>query len=379
MTHGPLNGTMADFTFDARDRLTAAGGLSYTYDAEGNRIGITEGGSQNSFVVDPNADLSQVLIKIDASGNQTYYVYGLGLIGQEENGAYRTYHYDLRGSTVALTDTTGAVTDRFQYSFYGELVYRTGSTSTPFLFNGRDGVMTDANGLLYMRARYFNPEIGRFVSRDPVTGSIVNPKSIDAHSYCENDPVNGVDPSGNFVQVVVAYAGAVAASPDTTMDTQLLAMDWAEGDYVAVVGDAVGAGIPAVSAAATRAGAKEAEAGIKVGGRWVSRKASKLWDVVKSKLPRQVHHYATNKHKVFTPQLERIAKKYGLNLDEEWNKELLPHLGRHPNQYHEFVLEGMRRADREARGDKAKFLKLYKKYVREPIQQNPELLRKSGW
>ncbi|MEW6183575.1 MAG: PQQ-binding-like beta-propeller repeat protein [Bacillota bacterium] len=206
MKYGPLNGAMAAYTWDARDRLTAAGGLSYTYDAEGNRTGVTEGGSQTSFVVDPNAALSQVLIKTDASGNQTFYVYGLGLIGQEENGAYRTYHYDLRGSTVALTDTTGNVTDRFQYSFYGELVYRTGSTSTPFLFNGRDGVMTDANGLLYMRARYYNPEIGRFVSRDPVTGSIVNPKSIDAHSYCENDPVNGVDPSGEIIETVADAA-----------------------------------------------------------------------------------------------------------------------------------------------------------------------------
>ncbi|MEW6182335.1 MAG: hypothetical protein AB1500_04050 [Bacillota bacterium] len=46
MTHGPLAGAMADFTFDARGRLTAAGGTSYTYDAEGNRISVTEGGSQ---------------------------------------------------------------------------------------------------------------------------------------------------------------------------------------------------------------------------------------------------------------------------------------------------------------------------------------------
>ncbi|MEW6184100.1 MAG: RHS repeat-associated core domain-containing protein, partial [Bacillota bacterium] len=196
MEHGPLNGTMADFTFDARGRLTIAGGTSYTYDAEGNRIAVTEGGSQTSFVIDPNAALSRVLIKTDASGNQTYYVYGLGLIGQEENGAYKTYHYDLRGSTVALTDQNGNVTDTFQYSAYGDLVHRTGSTSTPFMFNGHDGVMTDANGLIYMRARYYNPELRRFLSKDPVVGSIVNPQSLDAYGYCENDPVNRIDPSG---------------------------------------------------------------------------------------------------------------------------------------------------------------------------------------
>ncbi len=96
-------------------------------------------------------------------GTQTYYVYGLGLIGEETNGNYRTYHYNLRGSTVALTDASGAVTQRFQYSAYGLLVDGD-INQTPFLFNGAYGVMTDANGLYYMRAGFYNPEIRHFVN-----------------------------------------------------------------------------------------------------------------------------------------------------------------------------------------------------------------------
>jgi len=84
------------------------------------------------------------------------------------------YHYDLRGSTVALTDANGAVTDRFQYAPYGELVGHEGTSGTPFLYNGRDGVMTDANGLYYMRVRYYDPEIRRFVNRDSLLSSISN-------------------------------------------------------------------------------------------------------------------------------------------------------------------------------------------------------------
>ncbi|MEW6182336.1 MAG: RHS repeat-associated core domain-containing protein [Bacillota bacterium] len=137
-----------------------------------------------------------MLTETDPSGNNTYYIYGLGLIGQEENGSYMSYHYDLRGSTVALTDINGNVTDRFQYSAYGELVHHTGSTETPFMFNGLDGVITDANGLIYMRARYYNPELRRFLSKDPLMGSITEPQSLDAYGYCENDPVNRIDPSG---------------------------------------------------------------------------------------------------------------------------------------------------------------------------------------
>jgi hypothetical protein len=103
--------------------------------------------------------LSQVLVKTEADGISTYYVHGLGLIGQEQEGEYLTYHFDLRGSTVALSDETGAVIERFQYSPYGMLLGGDAS-KTPFLFNGMYGVMTDNNGLYYMRARYYSPQIG---------------------------------------------------------------------------------------------------------------------------------------------------------------------------------------------------------------------------
>ena len=98
-----------------------------------------------------------------------------------------------------------------------------------------------------------------------------------------------------------------------------------------------------------------------------------------SKLPKQIHHFATNKSKKFTKDLEKIAKKYGLNLDGAWNKELLSHQGRHPYKYHEFVKENMEAAAKKAGKNKDKFLELFEKTVKEPVRKNPELLRKSGW
>jgi len=100
---------------------------------------------------------------------------------------------------------------------------------------------------------------------------------------------------------------------------------------------------------------------------------------VANSLPQQLHHFATNKSKAFSPLMQKIADKFGLKLNEAWNKELLPHLGRHPNEYHDFVLDGMRQAESEAAGVKAKFLELFDKYVKEPVRKNPELLRKAGW
>ncbi len=93
----------------------------------------------------------------------------------------------------------------------------------------------------------------------------------------------------------------------------------------------------------------------------------------------QLHHYATNKNKLVTPELQKITDKYGLDIDGDWNKEYLPHLGSHPNEYHKFVKDGMERADREARGNKDKFLELFETYVKKPIRDNPKLLDKDGW
>jgi len=198
MTSGPLAGQLTNFAYDARNRLLSAGSLSYLYDAENNRVSVTDNvyNMQTGYVINPNAPLSQVLIQTDAQGNQTFYVYGLGLIGQEQNGIYTTYHFDLRGSTVALTDASGIVTDRFQYAPYGELVKRTGKTSTQFLYNGRFGVMADGNGLYYMRTRYYNPEIRQFVNQDPIMGSVADTQSLNRFAYVKGSPVLYVDPLG---------------------------------------------------------------------------------------------------------------------------------------------------------------------------------------
>jgi len=138
-----------------------------------------------------------VLIKTDAQGNKTYYVYGLGLIGQEDSaGNYLAYHFDRRGSTIALTDINGKITDAFQYGPYGELVNHTGSAETPFLYNGQDGVITDANGLYYMRARYYDTDIKRFINQDVLLGNINNDQSLDRFAYVDGKPVTFIDPSG---------------------------------------------------------------------------------------------------------------------------------------------------------------------------------------
>ncbi len=199
LTSGPLtNNTFASYTYDARNRLievgpaVPSGPTSYGYDCAGDRIAITNNGSVTRLVVNPNAALSQVLIRIK-SGVTNYYVYGPGLLYEADDaGSTKTYHYDFRGSAIAITDGSGTVTDRIEYSAFGSITYRTGNTDTPFLYNGRYGVQTDSNGLLHMRARYYNPYLCRFLNPDPIGFS----GGLNFYAYADGNPINLVDPFG---------------------------------------------------------------------------------------------------------------------------------------------------------------------------------------
>jgi RHS repeat-associated protein len=196
MTSGPLtNDTFATYGYDARNRLLAVGGLQYGYDAAGNRTALTNGANVTRFVINPNAPLSQVLLRV-RPGVTNYYIHGLGLLYEITETATSTntltYHYDYRGSTVALTDDTGNVTDRVNYSSYATVTYRVGTNDTLFLFNGRYGVQTDPNGLLHMRARYYNPYLCRFLNADPSGFS----GGLNFYAYADGNPISLLDPFG---------------------------------------------------------------------------------------------------------------------------------------------------------------------------------------
>ena len=130
------------------------------------------------------------------NGEVVKFVYGDGLIGEERSGAFRTYHFDYRGSTVAISNDCGSVSDRFEYDSYGRMTSHIGSGSVIFGYNGRDGVVTDENGLIYMRARYYAPSLKRFVNADIIAGEISNAVTLNRYAYANGNPVSNVDPFG---------------------------------------------------------------------------------------------------------------------------------------------------------------------------------------
>ena len=222
MTWGPLNGVMTSFNYDSRNRLTEIGDTTYTYDANNYRIAVTEDNATKHYVVNPNAALSQILMEKDEHGNvMASYVYGLGLISREDAaGEISFYHYDLRGSTVALTDIDGNITDQYAYDSFGELVIQDGTTENPFLYNGRDGVTTESNGLYYMRARYYNPEIKRFINEDVILGTIEISQSLNRFAYVQGNPLIYVDPLG-LVPSFLSNGGFPNFIPEATIIAEL--------------------------------------------------------------------------------------------------------------------------------------------------------------
>jgi RHS repeat-associated protein len=204
MTYGPVDGKIMNLTYDCRNRLVKAGNDTYAYDAENIRISAGHGDSLDVYVTERTAELSRVIVKtsyktigdkISSNCEEKIYIYGNGLISEIEDGDTIYHHYNHLGSTTKLSDKAGNIIQSYTYGPYGELL--SGDKSyTDYLYNGISGVITEGNGLYYMRQRYYNPEIKRFINQDILTGSIVSPKSLNRYAYVQGNPVSFVDPFG---------------------------------------------------------------------------------------------------------------------------------------------------------------------------------------
>ncbi len=216
-----FNGTNVLF-YDYENRLLQSaiqGGTNvYEYDGGGNRVSATRDGVVTHYVLDRNTPLVQVLAETDSGGTpRAYYIYGLGLISKiDASGAVHYYHFDSRGSTVALTDSSGQITDAYAYDPFGQSRASAGPTDNPFRYLGRHGVVDEEDGLLYVRARYYFPNHGRFVTKDPTTGKDGDSQSLNRYIYALNNPVALVDISGFSAQEASGIPPALATS-DTSL------------------------------------------------------------------------------------------------------------------------------------------------------------------
>jgi RHS repeat-associated protein len=184
---------------------------SYAYNGEGLRASQTISGTTTYMAW----DLAEGLPLLLSDGTNSY-IYGPeGLpIEQISSGGTVTYlHHDQQGSTRLLTGSAGTLTGSTTFDSYGNEIGSTGTSTTPL---GYDAQYTSSDtGLIYMRARTYDPATGQFLTIDPLVGETGAP-----YNYTEDNPVNGVDPSGmscgwEFWDCAPKAAGAVAHFAET--------------------------------------------------------------------------------------------------------------------------------------------------------------------
>ncbi len=191
------------YVYNAENRLVRATVQSgnnvsveeYKYDYAGNRIAKSSEGEYTKYLLDINGELTYVLAEMNFDNTEKcYYTRGDELISQERDGKKSYYVYDGHGSVVGLANESGKVTDKYVYDAFGNLISSVGSTKNDFLFCGEQ--FDPVTGLYYLRARYMNPSVGRFITMDSYEGSIDDPVSLHKYLYANANPVSNSDPSG---------------------------------------------------------------------------------------------------------------------------------------------------------------------------------------
>jgi RHS repeat-associated protein len=195
-----LDDGVKEYSYDHANRLVAINNqlsvISYAYNGQGDRLQQTVDSVTMTYTLDLAAGLTQAL----ADGTNTY-MYGLARIGQDGPSGWQYHLGDALGSVRQLVDGGGEVSLAKGYELYGELANSAGSTATRYGFTGE---WTDGQ-LVYLRARWYAPQVGRFVSKDTWRGDYSKPQSQNGWNYVEADPINKIDPSGHVSESINQY------------------------------------------------------------------------------------------------------------------------------------------------------------------------------
>jgi len=207
------SGYGSGYTFDYEHRLTSISTdyypfTYYYYDGMGNRLDGVRSGVITRYIYDAAGNL---LAEVDADTATItrYYIYGAGLLAMvTPAGDVYNYHYNAIGSTIALTDQSRTMVNKYAYDPFGAVINQVEAVPQPFKYVGQFGVMAEPNGFYYMKARYYDPRVGRFISEDPIG---FDGGDVNLYAYVGNNPTMQIDPNGTFYWAGAALGGAIGA------------------------------------------------------------------------------------------------------------------------------------------------------------------------
>lgn len=190
------------YQYDEENRLTQVHNndkvIRYVYDGEGNRISREVNGKVTYYLNIQLNGMSQVAAEYDQSGMKNSYILGRSHLGYcNQNGDMIFFLEDYLGSTRDVVGNDGDILAHYNYSSFGEPTVSEGTSVTDFQYTGEQWD-PDAK-LFYLRARYYDPQIGRFLSTDLIQGSMLNPQTFNQYVYVNNDPINKSDPFGLYI------------------------------------------------------------------------------------------------------------------------------------------------------------------------------------
>lgn len=218
-----------EYEYDLMNRLTkvlhnGAVAAEYAYDPEGLRVVKRAKGQTTHYIFEGTEPIFEKNI---TTNKRRSYIYALGkhlarvdgVIGSTEPVYY--YHTDHLGSIRAITDGQGAIVWSADYQAFGA---QTGQEGTLQEFHGFTGKEYDPDtGLYYYNARWYDAELGRFISEDPAA----DPNNPNLYSYCGNNPLNAVDPTGMW-EDDSNYPFSLSAGLDFSLD---LMWDWTKKGF----------------------------------------------------------------------------------------------------------------------------------------------------
>jgi RHS repeat-associated protein len=215
LTSAPSPAGTITFLYDIENRLTrviqGASVTEYRYSALGHRSAIVRDGQTQRLLIDP-AGLGTAVAAMNATqGNAVTdrWVYGLGHELAVSAGVRGYMLHDALGNTTEVLSQTAQVLNTYRYTPWGETRARTETFANDLEFGGQMGLTAETAGITFMRARFYMPGVGRFITMDPIglAGGDTN-----LYAFVSNTPTNAVDPSGNLLTWVTGVAGAVFGS-----------------------------------------------------------------------------------------------------------------------------------------------------------------------
>lgn len=194
-------GIQSSYTYDAHNQMTqatvtGAGTVNFAYDYAGHRTQQSiVAGATTDYLWDEFSQFGDVVLESTGTNSISYTLANNMVLSQTQG---TTTHYllgDALNSTRALTNGSGAITDTFDYDAFGNLLGNPSSLATNYLYTGQQ--YDELTELYSLRARYYDPNDGRFLSRDTWAYDLSNPIELNRYVYTTNSPLNYIDPSGH--------------------------------------------------------------------------------------------------------------------------------------------------------------------------------------